>query len=195
MRLLRLLKALISPAPKPTTPALPPVQQRRPGQVPRLEDLSPYWEPTHLLLWGLIEPYPDESTYLRALRLQDAIRAANAAGRHLPMEGLIPMLEAHISAYERGGWLPRDLTPLEVIDVCLQKAKMTQLALSQRTGINQGNLSRMLCGKSPLSTRNIKALAEALGIDPKYLMYGTVDKVETKDPVCLVRPEWAKRRG
>ncbi len=47
---------------------------------------------------------------------------------------------------------------------------LTQLELSQRTGIQRRHISEMECGKRPIGKANARKLADVLNIDPRRLL-------------------------
>lgn len=50
------------------------------------------------------------------------------------------------------------------------RENLTQVQLSEKTGIPRRHLSEMENGKRPIGKKNARLLAEVLGIDPRHLL-------------------------
>ena len=63
--------------------------------------------------------------------------------------------------------------------------KLTQVQLSELSGVNQSDISKIERGQTA-EPRNVLALAQALGVDPYWLRYGSGSNTETTQNVTSV---------
>lgn len=63
--------------------------------------------------------------------------------------------------------------PISKLEWCRRMAGLTQMELAEKSGVNSRQIQRIEIGESDagnLTSRNLLALADALGVDPHDLM-------------------------
>lgn len=118
-------------------------------------------------------PLQTEADYEAALAtledLMDAI-GPNLEGQEAPhpLEPLAAALTERISAYEESIYtlytLPQS-SPAEALAYCMELRGLTQTALAKATGIDQGNLSKLLSGERPFNAAQIRTLSQFFRVD------------------------------
>lgn len=66
--------------------------------------------------------------------------------------------------------IPWSDTPRGSLVAYMTGQSWTQKKLAKITGISQGNISKMLCGKRPIGPKTAKILAKAFGVDYRKLL-------------------------
>jgi ribosome-binding protein aMBF1 (putative translation factor) len=95
--------------------------------------------------------------------------------RFLPVNAPFPVL-VYANTAESARW--REAFPqyedAELLGVCLRAARqrkgLTQVELSERTGIPQRHISEMENGKRPIGKKNARIFADLLGIGYKVFL-------------------------
>lgn len=106
--------------------------------------------------------------YSRAVEALGALLDAGAADQKHPLAELAAALGLLIEAYEaRDEPVPRG-APREVLRFLMQQHALTQSQLPE-VG-SQGVVSEVLSGKRELNGRQIRALAERFGVDPRAFL-------------------------
>lgn len=120
-------------------------------------------------------PITSEADYEAALNaLEDVMGAMgpNLDGLDVPhpLEPLAAALTERITAYENAVYPLPESTPAQALAYCMELRGLTQTALAQATGIDQGNLSKLLSGERQFNAAQIRALSQFFNVDAELFL-------------------------
>lgn len=135
-----------------------------------LPELSHALTVVHSAVPQAFAPIQTEVDYETALAtLEDLMEAIgpNLDGQDAPhpLEPLASALTERISAYEESAYPLSQSSPAEALAYCMELRGLTQTALAKATGIDQGNLSKLLSGERPLNASQIRTLSQFFRVD------------------------------
>lgn len=124
---------------------------------------------------GAFVPLTTEAEYEAALAtLEDLMHAIgpnlNGTDAPHPLEPLAAALTERIAAYEETAYPLPTSTPTEALAYCMELRGLTQTALAQATGIDQGNLSKLLSGERQFNAAQIRTLSQFFGVDAELFL-------------------------
>ena len=93
------------------------------------------------------------------VELLDELIEASDNLKNSPYTHLIHLLGTYIAAWDDQHYQIEPAEARESLAALMQEHQLTQKALSEATGISQGEISRLLRGERKFSTEHAKALA------------------------------------
>lgn len=135
-----------------------------------LPELTHALEVVHAAAPQAFAPIHTEAEYEVALTtLEDLMEAIgpNLEGTDAPhpLEPLAAALTERIAAYEEAVYPLPESTPAQALAYCMELRGLSQTALAGATGIDQGNLSKLLSGERPFNASHIRTLSQFFGVD------------------------------
>lgn len=120
-------------------------------------------------------PITSEADYEAALSaLEDVMEAMgpNLDGPDAPhpLEPLAAALTERITAYENDVYPLPESTPAQALAYCMELRGLTQTVLAQATGLDQGNLSKLLSGERQFNATQIRILSRFFGVDVELFL-------------------------
>lgn len=135
-----------------------------------IPELTVTWKRLDAVAHDAIVPITDEAAYERALLvLEDLLAEVGEDGAH-PLGDLVRGLVERVTTYQRvAGHVPRPSPAME-LRLLMQERGLTQQQLARDSGIEQGQISRLLSGKRPFTLGHIRRISAALGVQPEVFL-------------------------
>jgi len=124
------------------------------------------WRVLDTLAHDFISPITTEDQNERALELLGEIWDEVGDDPHHPLASLFDLLVSRIAAFEAQAYALPESTPERRLGFLMQQHQMTQARLSELSGIDQGNLSRILKGERSLTVEQIRTLSSVFKVSP-----------------------------
>jgi HTH-type transcriptional regulator/antitoxin HigA len=135
-----------------------------------LAELIPAWQRVHALAPAAFSPLADENSYDQALETLEALMMEIGEDATHPLEDLARALVERIVAYEDRVYPLPDVPPARMLAHLMELRGVTQRALAEATGIDQGNISKLLSGKRSFSTEHLRVLSAYFKVDPSLFL-------------------------
>ncbi|WP_216322504.1 helix-turn-helix domain-containing protein [Deinococcus aestuarii] len=118
----------------------------------------------------LAAPIRTEEQYKDALATFEAVWNEVGGQEGHPLGSLFELLRDRITAYEEREYPVRPAPPHRVLAFLMEQRDMTQTELAEVLGITQGNVSRLLSGKTALSVEAVRRLAAHFHVSPEVFL-------------------------
>ncbi|WP_052351601.1 helix-turn-helix domain-containing protein [Deinococcus pimensis] len=127
---------------------------------------------THLdrIAHEYLAPITNDEQHARALDLLGEVWAQVGASSDHPLGTLLQLLIDHVNAYEDERHPVPDAVPHVVLAFLMEQRGVGQSEVARATGIDQGNLSRLLAGRRELNVAQIRALSAYFHVSPAVLV-------------------------
>lgn len=89
-----------------------------------------------------------------------------------PLGSLFELLRDRLMAYEERAFPTPPSPPHRLLAFLMEQREMTQTELAGVLGITQGNVSRLLSGKTALSLEAVRKLAAHFRVSPEVFLDG-----------------------
>ncbi|TDE85040.1 type II toxin-antitoxin system HigA family antitoxin [Deinococcus sp. S9] len=120
----------------------------------------------------LAAPIRTEEQYREALATFEAVWNEVGGQVDHPLGSLFELLRDRITAYEDREHPVRPAPAHRVLAFLMAQRGMTQIELAEVLGITQGNVSRLLSGKTALSVEAVRKLAAYFHVSPEVFLSG-----------------------
>lgn len=122
------------------------------------------WRTLDALAHDYLTPITTEEQNERALELLGEIWDEVGENAHHPLASLFDLLVSRITAFEAGAYPIPESTPERRLAFLMRQHKYTQTRLSELSGIDQGNISKILKGERSLTLEQVRTLAKVFKI-------------------------------
>lgn len=131
-----------------------------------LRELQPIWQQLQVAL----TPIQNDEQHEQALQLLEPIWKEVGEKAHHPLGSLLTLMVERIQAYEdeRYPMLPND--PARMLAYLIELRGISQRELAEATGIDQGNISRLLSRKREFTPEQMRRLGAYFKVDPSLFL-------------------------
>lgn len=126
------------------------------------------WAAAERAAHSVIAPLQTEQDYEAALETLEQVWEVKAERPEL--ETLLGLLVDRIHAYEEQHDPMPDVPPGQLLGFLMEQHGRSQTALSQATGIDQTNLSRLIKGERDFTTTHVRTLARHFKVSPNVFL-------------------------
>jgi len=131
-----------------------------------LSQLTVAWKQVHALAHDAIAPIDSETQYELALIALDTLLAAVGEDGEHPLADLVEGLIGRVTAYQdRAEHVPPASADM-ALRLLMKEQGVTQQTLAEATGIDQGQISRLMNGKRPFTADHVRQLAQYFRVEP-----------------------------
>ncbi|WP_261665525.1 type II toxin-antitoxin system HigA family antitoxin [Deinococcus sp. Marseille-Q6407] len=131
-----------------------------------ISELTVTWQRLHVLAHDAIAPITDEESYDRAIMALDALLKEVGEDETHPLADLVEGLIHRVTAYQEAAQHVPPAAPEMQLRLLIQERGVTQQALSEATGIPQGNISNLIHGKRSFTVAHARTLGDYFGVNP-----------------------------
>ncbi|WP_420594821.1 helix-turn-helix domain-containing protein [Deinococcus sp.] len=83
-----------------------------------------------------------------------------------PLGSLLTLMVERIQAYEDRVYPPAEVSPARMLAYLMALRGLSQNALASATGLDQGNVSKLLSGKREFNLKTVGTLSAYFKVDP-----------------------------
>ena len=135
-----------------------------------LTELATVWEQLQTLAPAAFTPITDDGSYQQALETLEALMAEIGDSEHHRLEGLAATLTERLQVYEDDAFPMPGVLPVRMLAYLMELRGVSQKALEEATGLDQGNLSKLLSGKRDFNVEHIRVLSRYFKVDPSLFL-------------------------
>lgn len=126
--------------------------------------LTAAWQQVHALAHDAVAPIEDEAQYDRALVVLGALLAEVGEDGDHPLADLVEGLIGRVTAYQAAaGHVPPAAPDME-LRLLVKERGLTQQELAAATGIDQGQISRLMTGRRTFTAEHVRRLSSFFGV-------------------------------
>ena len=135
-----------------------------------LSELATVWEQLQALAPAAFLPITDDASYQQVLETLEALMTEIGDSEHHRLEGLAAALTERLQVYEDAAFPMPVVLPARMLAYLMELRGILQKALEEATGLDQGNLSKLLNGRRDFNVEHIRVLSRYFKVDPSVFL-------------------------